>query len=272
MGILINNANELADYSGTGLGTTDWVKNFLPNLGISDPVKINALVELRDASVSAGIWSLIDILGFFPGSGSLTQRKIAAESGAELTFIGSGGIGSAGYTSGIGRYAEVPFSMPSGNITKFSIGIYNAVADINSGINVMISAKDGTGPQDYAVLLGRNIGSTTYGRISKFSAAISAQTDGSYDRTKTGFLQAVLDGTTLTLLDNGTSIATNTTNVPIGGGGAKVIIGGSKDPGAAFTNFSGATFTGYYVGRLTVAQAQTWDTLFRAFITAYGRP
>lgn len=286
MGLIITNQG--ADYSSLGLGFTDWVTEFLYRSNITDANQKAAVRTLYNSAVSAGIWSKLYGVCFFPGSTAATQKNIFREDKGVLTFQGATIHTAAGFqpntvTTGT-AYADTGYALPAGLINTFSFGVFNATAETQSGprylMGVSGSAAGGANADgDYILELARywNGNAITLGSLTQYGSGTTARAftlAGSYDTTKVGFLQLSKNGTAYNLLDNGAVIATitatNLFNVR-GGDNRTLVIGAQRQQSGLTANVSTCVQKFAYWGALSLAESQTWNTIVQTFLTSFGR-
>jgi hypothetical protein len=282
MGLLIKIQN--SDFSNLGLGSVDWVYNFLQAAQITDPAQQAAVRNLYANLKSAGLWSNIGGICFYPGSTAATQKYIFREDLPVLQFAGTPVFNANGFNPNGAGYAIAPFTPPAGNYTNMSMGVYNGTSEATpAGSNkcVMMGAWDYHAPTDYYYMLSRYYQTGTQSPVASLAQTTAQEflLNGSlsYDVTKTGLLQFVRQGSgpnSSNLIDNGNVIVTgNLTSTPIGGGYRSMFIGCAMDFGNTGTPtwYSSALQKFAYWGSLTVAQAQQLNGIVSTFLTAFGR-
>jgi len=289
MGIRIKASG--ADFSASGLGSSNWVKTYAQRAGVTDPTKVSALQALYDSCVSANIWSKIGGIAPFPGSTTATQKYIFSEiafggSFPEIEFVGNGSSVD-GWTPASGVYARLPYTPSAGNKNNLSFGIYNNTAEsaptVGGANSVMLSTNGEAAlltVADYRIELGRHWGSpvSPLGKIGTRDGGTTNQTfpaTGTTDMTRKKLIQIVKDGVNLRLIDDGATVSTKTdaSQVPTGGGSRKLMLGARMDNSgnADLVNFSKARVALAYWGTLTLAEAVTFNTIVNTFVTAFGR-
>lgn len=274
--------NTLADYSGSGLGNTDFIKRFAAQSTIPEA----HLRAMYNSAVSASIWNKIGGVAVFGGSSQATQKLVFNQKPYgipfdEITFTGNGS-GANGWTPADGVYGTLPYSVPAGNQNNLSFGVYNNTSEVTpaaSSFRIMLELIYNVAPSNARITLARNYQDTVFsplGRIGNFTS--SDQTfpaSGTTDVTKKGLLQVVKEGSNLRLIDNGVTVTTNTgaSQVVPGGGTRKMRIGvgvnSANDPTSISSSRARQALV--YWGTLTMAEAVTWNTIVNTFLTAIGR-
>jgi hypothetical protein len=272
-----------ADYSGAGLGFTNWVKEYISKAGITDETQKTALLAMDAAIESAGLWP--SIFGIVPFCGSTAaQQKWVFKKGEfnSGVFTGSGNT-AGGYVAGEGNVFKFPYIYPDSSPSNFSMGVYNKTAETNPTVGThrammgLNNVNNGYSPSHKVVLSRRY--STGGGNYTTFSQLGSTSnggfcflTSGTYDNTKVGLLQVVKDGSALSMIDNGVVIKTATSaEVLNSGGGNGITIGGVQLGGTVVADYSAATITFAYWGKLTAVQAVAFNTIVNTFLTTIGR-
>jgi hypothetical protein len=281
--------NSAADYSSLGLGFSDWVTEFLYNASITDPAKKTAVRKLYTDAVAAGLWSKMYGMAFFPGDTANTQKHIFRESLGTLTFVGAGVHTSAGYqpntTIAGTAYADTNWIPPAGVINNMAIGAYNATSETQEITQVhQFLGLNGAGSAgsagDMYIGLSRNRGNNlpTLGYLHQKNGGNAGSqiflANPPYDSTKTGLLQLLKNANVYTLVDDGVQITQATHSSyqnPVGGGTVSLAIGANKANGSV-GGYSLARLTfAYWSSGLTVVESQTWNTIVKTFLTAFGR-
>lgn len=271
-----------ADYSGSGLGFANWVKEFIFETGVTDSAQKAALLVLDADIEAAGFWP--KIFGIVPFCGSTDEvqkwvfKKDAYFAG---TFYGTGS-GASGFQGDQGNSLRVPFVYPADSPSNFSMGIYNKTSESNPTIDTERYLMDfnnvnvGFTPSHKVVLSRRySLGSgnfTTFGQAgSTNTGGYCFMSNGTYDQTKVGLLQIVKNGSNLNLIDNGVIIRSTTSAETLSnnGGTNGVVIGASGAGGVS--KYSKALITFAYWGKLNASEATTFNGIVNKFLTSIGR-
>lgn len=269
MNITVQNA----DFSALGLGSTDWVLNWCYKVGITDPAKKAAYQALYSQCVAAGIWSSLDAIMPFAED---TQAKQAylfdnLDTPRQLTFLGTPAFSAAGFNPNGAGAAQVPFVFSEAVFSRISMGVFNSTAESHpsSGNRYLIRGLS-NGSGSWSCEFARDYQSSNSTTLGVFT------TPGNFSYTtylnnasKTGFLQYVRDGNVATLIDDAVEVGSNApTTAPVGGGTRGFVLGGNESGNAGFS-MANQKFA--YIGKLTVAQAKTFNTIVKTFLTAVGR-
>lgn len=275
--------NSGADYSASGLGNSNFIRNFASVAGITNEAHITALTSLYNSCVSAGFWDKIGGIAFFPGSTATTQKYIFkkvnyGDAFPEIVFTGNGSSVD-GWTPASGVYGQLPYTPPDITLNNVSLGIYNNTAEAapNGALQRLLSMRQVAAPINYRMDLTRwesVAQAVPLGRIGVSSSTNTVIAAGA-DPTEKGLLQVIKDGSVLRIISNGVTLLNNpaATQTPVGGGTRKLLMGCEMDAtGVPLTStYAKARLALVYWGSLSLTDAVTFNPLVNTFLTAIGR-